>query len=419
VGARTVREELALKDRALSSCAEGITITDPRLPDNPLIYVNQGFEHLTGYTADEVLGRNCRFLQGRGSDSEAVAAIRGAVRAERPCLVEILNYRKDGSPFWNRLSVTPVRDAEGRTTHFIGIQSDISDRKRAEDGLREANRQLEIAAERKRRSLEAAAGIQRTLLPSVLPKLPGVRLAWQFRPCDELAGDTLNVIRLTPRHLALYVVDVSGHGVTAALLSVALSWYLAGPPGGSLLVTPAVDGSSEAEIVPPARVAEILNARFPLDTRTAQYFTLLYGVLDLATMEFRFVSAGHPPPIHVPRGGHPVVAEGGGPPIGILPEAAFEEGSLRLRPGDRLFLHTDGLTDVLDASEREFGRDGLFRAIEASRAASLAEASAQIVGAVEAWTSGSSRKDDITLLALEAEDGQPEASGAEGELSAR
>ncbi|MCL6546448.1 MAG: PAS domain-containing protein [Bryobacteraceae bacterium] len=115
------REEMLLKDRVVAACEEGITITDPSLPDNPLIYVNQGFERLTGYTAQEVLGRNCRFLQGPQTDPEPAEEIRRAVREHRPCTVEILNYRKDGSTFWNRLSITPVRDSSGRVTHYIGI----------------------------------------------------------------------------------------------------------------------------------------------------------------------------------------------------------------------------------------------------------------------------------------------------------
>ena len=106
---RAPGDQLALKDRALDVAAEGVTIADARLPDRPLIYVNEGFERVTGYPAAEVLGRNCRFLQGPDTDPAAVAEIRAAVAGERECVVEILNYRKDGTPFWNRLSITPGR----------------------------------------------------------------------------------------------------------------------------------------------------------------------------------------------------------------------------------------------------------------------------------------------------------------------
>ena len=132
----SVAEWLALKDRALDVAAEGVTIADARLPDRPLIYANEGFERMTGYPVAEVMGRNCRFLQGPDTDANAVAEIRSALTECRACVVEILNYRQDRTTFWNRLSITPVRDGSGEVTHFIGIQSDVTARRLAEDALR-------------------------------------------------------------------------------------------------------------------------------------------------------------------------------------------------------------------------------------------------------------------------------------------
>src|SRR5664279_5163443 len=105
-----VRAQLELKDRALAASTEGITIADARLADNPLIYANAGFERLTGYSVADVLGRNCRFLQGAGTDTATVDALRNAIREKLPITVQLLNYRKNGTPFWNRLAITPVKD---------------------------------------------------------------------------------------------------------------------------------------------------------------------------------------------------------------------------------------------------------------------------------------------------------------------
>ena len=140
-----VQAQLELKDRALAASAEGITIADARLPDNPLIYANAGFERLTGYSVSDVLGRNCRFLQGGGTDPETVDALRTAIREKRPITVQLLNYKKDGTPFWNRLSITPVQDHSGVVTHFIGVQSDVTEEKQAKDALQNANERLEAA----------------------------------------------------------------------------------------------------------------------------------------------------------------------------------------------------------------------------------------------------------------------------------
>lgn len=142
--------ELELKDRALDETAEGITIADALLPDMPLIYANRGFERLTGYAVEEVLGRNCRFLQGPGTDPAALNKLRSAIRERRECTVLLLNYRKDGSAFWNRLAITPVHDPSGRVTHFIGVQSDVTEQKLAEEALQAAKRDLEAANQRMR-----------------------------------------------------------------------------------------------------------------------------------------------------------------------------------------------------------------------------------------------------------------------------
>jgi PAS domain S-box-containing protein len=111
---KRTEEGLRLRDRAMGAAAEGIVISDPTQSGNPLIYVNDGFARLTGYSREEVLGRNCRFLQGPGTDLAVLEQIRASIRECRDCLVELLNYRKDGMPFWNRLSIIPLRDVQGR-----------------------------------------------------------------------------------------------------------------------------------------------------------------------------------------------------------------------------------------------------------------------------------------------------------------
>ncbi|WP_435186950.1 PAS domain-containing protein [Halobellus sp. EA9] len=107
----------------------GISIADATREDEPLIYVNDGFCELTGYEREEILGRNCRFLQGEETDEAIVADIRQAIDAEEPITTELRNYRKDGSLFWNRLTITPIEDETGTVTHFLGFQEDVSDRK--------------------------------------------------------------------------------------------------------------------------------------------------------------------------------------------------------------------------------------------------------------------------------------------------
>jgi len=133
--------DFELKERALDEAPVGITITDPDRPDNPLIYVNESFERITGYSAADVLGRNCRFLQGERTDDAAVATLRKAIDAAEPVTVELLNYRRDGEPFWNEVTVAPLRNEADKVTNYVGFQVDVTKRKEA---------QLALAAERER-----------------------------------------------------------------------------------------------------------------------------------------------------------------------------------------------------------------------------------------------------------------------------
>ena len=123
--------------QALNSAKSGIIITDNRQPDNPIIYCNKSFEEITGYLHNEIIGHNCRFLQAQDRTQPEREMIKDAVKNGKECHLEIRNYRKNGTLFWNELIISPVRNKEGEVTHFIGVQNDITDRKKAENELRE------------------------------------------------------------------------------------------------------------------------------------------------------------------------------------------------------------------------------------------------------------------------------------------
>ena len=143
VTARKERQrELEMKTRAIDEAAVGISLADMQRPDEPLVYINEGFERLTGYAASAVLGRNCRFLQGEQTDPEAVASLREAIGDETTASVELVNYRRDGTPFWNRVQLSPVFDDDGRLTHYLGFQNDVTERKRTAQLIRLLNRVL-------------------------------------------------------------------------------------------------------------------------------------------------------------------------------------------------------------------------------------------------------------------------------------
>jgi two-component system sporulation sensor kinase C len=133
-------EELNLNRRIFRSVTSGISVADALHPDLPLVYVNPAFEVMTGYSLEEIIGRNCRLLQGKDRDQPGLTQVREALREKREVIAVVRNYRKDGSAFWNELSLSPIRDRTGEVTHFVGIQNDVSARIAFEDALRESEK---------------------------------------------------------------------------------------------------------------------------------------------------------------------------------------------------------------------------------------------------------------------------------------
>lgn len=126
---------LKLLQRGIEASPNGVIMTDATQPNMPIVYVNEAFIRLTGYTQGEVLGKNCRFLQGTETDPQAVATLRRALAVQSEVQVTLLNYRKNGKPFWNRLAISPVMDDAGRCTHFIGTQEDITREREQENQI--------------------------------------------------------------------------------------------------------------------------------------------------------------------------------------------------------------------------------------------------------------------------------------------
>lgn len=397
---RDAKHQLDLKNRALSSTAEGVTISDLNQPDHPIVYANEAFERLTGYSCDEALGRNCRFLQGAETDQTTVEAIRQAVKQRKTVTVELLNYRKDGSEFWNRLSITPIANSAGEVTHFIGVQSDVTGRRENEEALRLANDSLKESRARMKNDLEAAARLQRSLLPSALPEFGRIEVRWTFRPCDELAGDFINVIPLDDDHVAIYVVDVMGHGVAASLLSVAIARSLTSRVSSSSILV-RKDKSIGHRIVAPGEVAKELNRRFPMEEQNGLSFTMLYGVLNLRTLVYRYISAGHDPVIVIRESGRSYVPEASGLTIGWVDDAKFTEQEVQLSPGDRFYLYSDGIPEAMDGELQQFTRERAVEHLAAGHQQTLEKTVEGLAGCVEAWCGPQGPLDDVSLLGVE------------------
>jgi phosphoserine phosphatase RsbU/P len=253
--------------------------------------------------------------------------------------------------------------------------------------LRSAAESLTAANDRHTRDLESAARVQRALRPVLPQEIGHARFAWAFEPCSPLAGDYLNVSRLSDRHAGLCMLDVGGHGVAAALISASLSQRLARVASGP-------------SVVPAADVAARLGRELTAEVTADHSISLLYGILDLYTGEFRFVSAGHPGPVCLAMGRPAAGFDVTGFPIGVA-SAEYKEQSITLGPDDRLFLYTDGLTGVRNADGEHFGIRRLLATLNESRRKPLTDVVSGLLQEVEKWRGEVPRQEDISVLALE------------------
>ena len=207
-------DKLRLLERAVTASTNSVTITDPNLPDDPLVYVNPAFEETTGYAAEEALGRNCRFLQDEDRDQPAIAELRMAVREGRQHTVILRNYRKDGTLFWNELSIYPVRDEGGRVANFVGVQNDVTGRIRAEEVLAEGRR-----AERRR----IARDLHDIVLQDLAGALQSLRLT-DLRAKGSAAaldlGEELEALRRATSGLRSAIYDLRHEGEQPLLRSI-------------------------------------------------------------------------------------------------------------------------------------------------------------------------------------------------------
>lgn len=290
----------------------------------------------------------------------------------------------------------PARRAELQARIRAGERVVILEKKLA-DRLAE----LQEAYTRIKRDLDAAASIQRALLPRKHVAIPGCEIAWKLRPCEELAGDVLNYFPIGGHLLAFYVVDVSGHGVHAALWAVTLSKELASTPGHSMLLG-ADEDCVTGVVLTPSAVLSRLNREYRVSDETnSQYFTIVFCFLDLRSGALHYCSAGHPPPILIRQDNTVETLSHVDGAIGLEEDSAFHTHTVQLNRGDRILLYSDGITEASNPEDKMFGSDTLLELVRNTAAESPADAVDQIMNAACKWCEPGQPADDMSLLSLE------------------
>ncbi len=292
---------------------------------------------------------------------------------------------------------------------IVTLQQEIRERQRAEEAASLAMKQTQQANERMKQDLAAAARVQQALLPDVAPNIPGATFAWTYRPCAELGGDSLNVFSLNDHQVGMYVLDVTGHGVPASLLSVTLSRVLIPRNDPSCLFVQSHTKSEMPTLTSPAEVATRLNDMFPMSKGEHQYFTLVYGILDTRDGTFRYVCAGHPPPIVCTNDQAPIIGEAPSLPIGLFEDEQYEDCTIQLESDSRLYLYSDGVIEAMNSQREIFGQARLVAALQHTRHINLQASVESIATAASSWTQHGHMHDDLSILAVEHPSGSHDA----------
>lgn len=265
------------------------------------------------------------------------------------------------------------------------------------NALIESNRLLQEKQTKIEEDLEAAAQIQSALIPAAKPELPELSFSWQFVPSDQSGGDIFNIHLLDDRTLAVYLVDVSGHGVPAAMVTVSVAQSL--QPHGYAVLHRNDGDSSRLAPRDPSRVLNILNRDYPIE-RFDKYFTIVYMIIDRLSGTIIYSNAGHPSPLLLRNSGSIERLDAGGPMIGLGDLLPFEDGKKQLTKGDRLYLHTDGITEYCREDEF-YGSERLEAEIVRTKNLPLDLACETIISKMHDFGGGIKAEDDITLVALE------------------
>lgn len=303
------------------------------------------------------------------------------------------------------LLISTFENAVEKNNELIRVNQELTVAKdqltRWNHELKQLNDQLESANNRMTRDLDAAAKVQQSLLPDESNSVVGADLAWRYIPCDELAGDFLNCFHLDERHVALFVVDVSGHGVASSLLSVTIGRLLTPHASSSSLLVRHGDAEGERIIVPPADVIAELNRRLPMEDQGGLYFTIAYGVLDLQTNQLRFASGGHTPLVIQDKEGALRCVDADGMAVGWMEDIEYEDVSIDLSEDDRVYMYSDGVPEAMDAELEQYGDDRMLEVIAAGRSRSLDGSVGDLLESVQKWCGRSGPKDDVSILAFQ------------------
>ena len=249
--------------------------------------------------------------------------------------------------------------------------------------------------------MTAAAEIQKTLLPKSAVDLEGFDIAWIFEPCDQMGGDIFNIIRIDENHIVIYMLDVSGHGVPAAMITVSVSQFLQQNLLGLL------KKKGDREELSPARVLAGLDDEFPFE-RFDNFFTITLITINTKNGSLIYSNGGHPFPVLLHSDNELELLDKKGPIIGMGSltliddrKAGFEEGRFKIEPGDKLFVYSDGIVEYHNQHEQLYGENRFFSNLKTHGDEPVSRIVEDCRKDLFKFGENTKQRDDITLVGVE------------------
>ena len=271
----------------------------------------------------------------------------------------------------------------------------------AEKQLRNLNNELIEKERRLDVDLKAAAEIQKSLLPQNTFVAENLEIAWKFEPCEHMGGDIFNIFQIDSEHLGIYMLDVSGHGVPAAMITVSVSQFL------QQNIVHLLKDKENSSFMAPAQVLNALDKEFPFE-RFNNFFTITYVIINTKSGDIIYSNAGHPYPILLRKSNPMELLNKKGPIIGMGDlnfiddrKIGFEEGQLKIEPGDKLFIYTDGIVEYQNHNGEFYGDDRFYRNLKALKNESVHNIIDQCISSLMEFGNNTRPQDDIALLGLE------------------
>jgi sigma-B regulation protein RsbU (phosphoserine phosphatase) len=363
----SAQTQIQMLTNAVEQTADSIIIANK---EGVIEYVNPAFESTTGFTRQEALGQTPRILKSGVQDGAFYKKLWDTIRSGQVFRGTLANRKKNGEIFYAEQTITPMKGATGEITHYVTVIKDVTEQRK----LQEQQFQMNLART-----------VQQQFYRLPPPQVEGFDFAGVSYPADETGGDYFDFVMLPDSHIGIATGDVSGHGMSSALLMTELRAYLR---------------AFAQKISDIGEILSLINAALVSDVELGSYATLIFCRLQPGSRTIQYASAGHTPGFVLDSNGAVKrILDSIDIPLGFLPDHKFScSEPIILEPGEILALLTDGITEAEKPDQEPFGAERALVFIQEHRAESAHEIAAKLFHAVRDYSDGMPQVDDITVV---------------------